>query len=1203
MKNVLLREWSSSCINIGKYPKLRLAKLVSNQTLKIMKLTTIFILVAFMQVSAKGFSQKVTLNETNSNLDKVFTEIRKQTGYDFLYNTRLLRNTVPVTVKATNSSLEIVLAQVFKNQPLTYSITENTIILKRKDERFMEEVSKFSLMPSERDATIATGKTAGVVSNFAIRAQRVDVRGKVIDANGDALIGVSVRVKGSQVGASTDVQGNFTLDAPANAVLVFTYVGYVTQEVAVNGRTSVNVTMAEDRQALSEVVVTALGVTKAKRGLGYAVQEVRGDEFTEARSNNIANSLSGKIAGVDATQANSGVGGSSRVIIRGNTSLNGNQQPLYVVDGMPISNGNKGPVTSSGALNVDRGDGISSMNPDDIATLTVLKGGAAAALYGSQAANGVILITTKKGSAQKGVGIELTSDANFGNPYVFPNFQYEYGQGNDGVKPATAAAALSSGRLSYGAKFDGSSVLQFDGVARPYSPVKVKDNILNFYQTQQNFTNTVAFNAGNQNLRMRLSVSDLRAKDQQPNSEYFRKTANLNVTGKMGKNDFITVESSVQYNLVDATNRPNVGYAELNAAWPVYLAANNVDVRNMAGTDPSRPGINAATGRELEWNPVPAAVNPYYAAYQLGNGDTRQRVIGRASVQANILPNLFIKGTVARDFSDYNEFNYVPMTNAFTPLGYYNSGFERTDKTNYQAIANYNQRFLTDKIGFNLLLGAQRERDRYRSNTVNGTQWVVPDFYSPTNLVNRDPANSRSRTLGSFADPDNGDANNGTNSLFGEANIDYKNILYLTVTGRQDWFSVLNPGFNSIFYPSVGASFILSDVVPMPKFINFAKLRSSWAEVGSATVSAGSINQTYTVSTQNAYGLPTLSNPNTLQNPNIRPVTVQTIEGGFDIQMLDSRLGLDVNYYSRRTRDDILTPPISGATGYAAGRQNLGLITNKGWEISLTGTPIKKDDFSWDINYNFGYNKSEIVELAPGISTLTLSSGIGGPSIINAVGVPYSTIQANVMKRNASGTLIYNKATGYEDRELQYLGVGNPPTLMGLGNNFRYKRFSLTVDIDSKFGAVGYSNLMQYATRFGHTPVTLPGRENGLTVTGVDQTGAPFTKLWDVATIDTYYNNFGSAYPGQFVYKTDFVKLRRAVLKYNLPVNTLKFMRVQQASIGITGLNLAILYQDKAIKDAGIDPELQETVGNGQGTQGVSMPKTRNIGFNLNLRF
>ncbi len=279
------------------------------------------------------------------------------------------------------------------------------------------------------------------------------------------------------------------------------------------------------------------------------------------------------------------------------------------------------------------------------------------------------------------------------------------------------------------------------------------------------------------------------------------------------------------------------------------------------------------------------------------------------------------------------------------------------------------------------------------------------------------------------------------------------------------------------------------------------------------------------------------------------------------------------------------------------------MITNKGWEISLTGTPFSTSDFSWDVSFNFGYNKSKIVELAEGIDVLTLGNAIGGPVLINAVGLPYSTVRAYVMTRDTNGTLVYNSATGYEDRELKDLGVGNPPYLMGLGNNFRYKNFVLTVDIDSKFGAVCYSNAIQYATRFGLTPATLPGREEGLTVTGVDQTGAPYSKLWEVVNLDTYYNNFGSRYPGQFVYKTDFIKLRRMVLKYELPSEILQFVKIQGASVAITGLNLITLYQDKRVKEAGIDPEMQQTVGNAQGSQGVAMPVTRNIGFNLNLRF
>jgi len=1134
------------------------------KTLLIMRIALVLLVAGILQVSAtEAYSQKtrLSLNYTDAELVTVLDNIEIQSEFFFLYNEKLLDTHRKVNINVEDQLISNILDDLFKHTDVKYTIIDRKIILApefRADER-----------------------------NF----QQLKVSGKVTNAAGEALPGVNVTVKGTTIGVNTGIEGEYNIEVPnAQSILQFSFIGFSLQEITVGSQNVINVTLAESMLQIDEVVVTAFGIKKEKKALAYAVQEVRGTAFTEARMNNVATSLSGKIAGVDATQVNSGAGASSRVIVRGNTSLNGNQQPLYIVDGMPINNSNKGPVTSSTALNVDRGDGISSMNPDDIESISVLKGGAAAALYGSQAANGVVLITTKKGTIQKGIGVELISDVNFGTPAVYPNYQYEYGQGNDGVKPATAAAALSSGRLSYGAKIDNSMALQFDGVERPYSAVNVKQNIKNFYQTAINMSNTVALNAGNKNMQMRLSLSDTRAREQQPNSTYNRKTVNMNARGVMGKNDFIIVESSAQYGLVDGKNRPNVGYAELNAAWPVYLAANTVDVRNMKGTNPDLPGIKESTGRELEWNPVPAAVNPYYAAYQLRNEDHRQRFIGRTSIQMNLLPSLFIKGTVATDLMTYRDFNYVPKTNAFTPLGYYNSSQELTNKNNLQLIANYRDKFFADAIGLNLMVGANRERDLGRSSTANGSEWVISDFYSLTNLKNRDLVNAS-------------EISTGTNSVFGEANLDWKSIAYLTVTGRQDWFSVLNPGYNAIFYPSVGGSLILSEIVDLPEIFNFAKIRASWAQVGSATVSAGSINQTYTISTVNAYGLPTLSNPNTLLNPNIRPITATTTEGGFQVQLFDNRIGLDVNYYSKKTENDILFPPISQATGYSAGPRNLGLITNKGWEISLTGTPVSNNDFSWDVAFNFGYNKNKIVELAEGIDVLTLGNAIGGPTIINAVGLPYSTVRAYVMRRDDNGTLVYNKATGYEDRVLADLGVGNPPYLMGLGNNFRFKNFTLTVDIDSKFGAVGYSNLMQYATRFGLTPPTLPGRDGGLTVTGVDQTGAPYTKLWEVVNLDTYYNNFGSAYPGQFVYKTDFIKLRRMVLKYELPQSILKFVKLQGATVGITGLNLITIYQDKKIKDAGIDPEIQQTVGNAQGSQGVAMPVTRNIGFNLNLRF
>ena len=544
MKKVLLKSlknWWSQLVNeIVEAVNLQQSKFL----LKVTSLVFFTFVFVTVKAQAENMNQFVTLNETNSSIEKIIVEIRTQTGYDFLYNARLMKDTKPVTIVVKNEYFKNVLEEALKDQPITFAIVENTIILKKAEkDRQKNNTPLIAALPAINNQPNLIPLSPKLAAEAAINANRT-ITGKVQDAKGEALAGVSVTIKGTQIGTTTDATGLFSINTIDDEVLVFSYVGYATQEINATGKNNLSIKLVEANASLSEVVVTAFGVSKQRRGLGYAVQEVGGKDFTEGRMNNIASALTGKIAGVDAVQTNAGAGASSRVVIRGNTSLNGNQQPLYVVDGMPIDNQNRGPVTSSTQINVDRGDGISSINPDDIASISVLKGGAAAALYGSQAANGVVLITTKKGNVQKGIGIEYTTDVNQGTPYIFPNYQYEYGQGNDGVKPATAAAALSSGRLSYGAKMDGTQVMQFDGVARPYSPVNVKQNILNFYQPSQNVLNSVSLSAGSQKMQMRLSLSDLRAKDQQPNSEFFRKTINMNMRAKMGKNDFITLESS-----------------------------------------------------------------------------------------------------------------------------------------------------------------------------------------------------------------------------------------------------------------------------------------------------------------------------------------------------------------------------------------------------------------------------------------------------------------------------------------------------------------------------------------------------------------------------------------------------------------------------------------------------------------------------------
>lgn len=1103
----------------------------------------------------------VNFSFKNTTLKDAFHKIEESTNIRFTYKSKEVAPFMNVNYNPKGQSLDIVLNELLLGTDLTFEQVNDVVVVVKKQ---------------------SADKKENLLAETII--QQKAISGKVTDINGEALTGVSVRLKGSSTGTSTNLNGNYTLNLPAESgVLEFSYIGYETKDVSISSQSVYNVQLISSSESLSDVVVTALGVTKEKRSLVYSSAEVKGSDFTEARENNIANALTGKIAGVNATQVASGPGGSSRVVIRGNGSLNANQQPLYVVNGLPIDNSNRGAKTNTSGFNADRGDGISSINPDDIESITVLKSGAAAALYGSQAANGVILITTKKGRAQSGVGVEFNSNLSIGTPASYPHFQYEYGSGNDGVKPATQAAALSAGRLSYGGKIDGSPVVQFDGVVRPYSAVKVKDNVNNFYRPSSDLTNSLAFTGGSEAFNFRLSVSDLRSEAQTPNSSFKRKTGNLSVQSNLGPNNLIVLESTIQYNVENGKNRPTVGYAEINPSWATYLIGNTVDIRSLA------PGYNE-NGNEIQWNPVPAAPNPWFVVNKMGNKDDRERFIGMASAKVNVLENLFIKGSVARDFQNIDEMNFTPIGTAFTPKGYLFTGQEQITKTNYQALMNYHTEFMVD-FGLNAMVGANKEQNLFKNNAVGGQDFIIPDFISYTNLAK-------------LNNPSKGQIEWGTNSIFGSADFNYKGFANLSVTGRKDWFSTLNPGSNSIFYPSIGGSLIMSDFISMPSNLSFLKLRANWAQVGGSTIDPGAVLRTYTIRTGGFNGIPVQDAPNNLLDPTIKPLTVTTSEGGFEMQFYNNRLGFDATYYSRVTTNDMLAPSISQTSGFTSGNINAGKITNKGVELLITGNPIRKDNFRWDVSYNLAYNQSKIIELAPGLDNIVVGTGISSAvRIINAVGLPYGTVRGWKMEKNADGVQVYNKTSGYENRVEGDFGVANPPYTMGLSNDFRYKNFSLNVLMDAKFGAVAFNNMWVYAMRFGLTKNTLPGREEGLTVTGVDQTGAPFTKLWPVDQLDTYYNNRGANYSELQTFNTDFVKLRSLILNYNLPVAKWGLKNIQGISVGLVARNLLILYQDKEVKAAGLDPEMQQTVGNATGTAGAGEPRTRNIGFNLSVRF
>ena len=1113
------------------------------------------LIVLFFYLPSLGNPQQISLSLSEPTLRQVITQIESQTDYKFAYGEEInTQSKLSGTYAFKNKPIEEVLQEFSKRTPYVFRIVGNNIAIAPDTE------------PEPEAKPLKSADQSSVIT------------GTILDANGVPLPGVTVQEKGSNNGALSDFDGNYSIEVQSTgATLVFSYLGMKTVERTLDNTTSVvNVTLAEDAQALDEVVVTALGIKRDEKALAYSVSEVGGEEFTDARETNIANALTGKIAGVNATGLATGPGGSSRVIIRGNGSLSGNNQPLYVVNGMPIDNSipGGGSTTDGQGINVDRGDGIAGINPDDIETISVLKGGAAAALYGSRASNGVILITTKKGTAQRGIGVEYNSNVTFDTPSIFPDFQYTYGAGANGRKPLTQDEAIEWGRLSYGALMDGEPVVQFDGALRPYSPVNVRDNIKNFYRTGTNFVNTVAFSGGTEAINFRLSLSNMDVQSVVPNSSFNRKTANLNLNAKLS--DKLSLETVVQYNLENANNRPGTGYADYNSAWATNLVSNTVDIRNMA------PGYYE-DGTELLWNPVNVANNPYWVVNKYKNDDEKNRFIGQVNLRYDLLDNLYIRGSASRDFYNFEYEGITPSYTAFRPQGSYESLKSDVSETNLLLTANYNVDLFE---GFNIsaLVGGNKQKNINNSTVINGSEFTIPEFYSYTNLatLTTTPIN---RTTG-------------VNSLFGSVDFGYKGFAYLTVTGRQDWFSTLSPENNSIFYPSVGGSFLVSEAFELPSAINLFKLRGSWAEVGGGAPDPYLINQTYGTVQGGHNGRPLQAISSSLvTNPNLRPLTSTTYEAGLDLRMLDNRLGLDLTFYDRTTTDDIVQSDISTGSGYTQALLNVGEINNKGIELLLTGSPIRNDNFGWDVSYNVAYNKSEIIALAEGLNTIQVGSGIGGGSIQNVVGRPYGTIWGYKMARNENGEIIFDQNSGYELRsEIMELGEGVPPLTMGLTNHFNYKNFSLDVLLDGKFGNSMFSNLAQYAHRFGLTKATLPGRENGLQLTGVDLNGDPYSRVVPVEELDTYYDNQKN-YTDIFVYDGSFVKLRQVILTYKLPLEKIK--ELQSLSISLVGRNLAILYKNTDL----FDPESSYTNGNAQGLEAFGVPRTLSYGINLSVKF
>lgn len=1015
---------------------------------------------------------------------------------------------------------------------------------------------------------------------FTLRAQ-TDVSGRISGDDGEPLPGVTILEKGTSNGAVTDVDGNYRITVSSNATLVISYVGFETQEVAVGSRSVVDVTLQYDVEALDEVVVTAFGVEQDKKALGYSVTEVDGDQFTKSRAINLGNALTGKVAGVNVSTPATGAAGSSRVIIRGGSSLGGNDQPLYVINGVPIDNTNLGAAGVWGGN--DGGDGLSSINPDDIENISVLKGNTAAALYGARAANGVIMITTKTGSAQQGIGISYNSNFTVDRVNDLTEWQNQYGHGQNGEKPTSQVSALENGQNSWGARLDGTNVVQFDGVERPYSDTG--EGLNDFYRTGYTWTNTLALSGGNENVNYRFSASELNNEDIVPNSGFDRRLLNANISGRHGD---LTTRVSVQYSNEKAKNRPRLSDSPGNANFTALLKSPAISFESLKGNT-SKLGA-ADDGTELQHQGNVFAQNPYWAAYQWRRFDDKDRILGNASLRYDVTDWLYVQGRIGTDLVTSNSESVEAYGTAFKPLGSVNLFTRKIRENNVDILIGANRSFNNFEV--DVLLGGNRLRKSDELTRIGGNDLNIPFFSSVTNVAQQ----TYSYTFSEF----------GINSVFGQANFSYNGYLFLNVTARQDNFSTLSRDDNSLVYPSVGLSAIISDMVSLPSIVDFAKVRTSWAQVGGGAPDPYQLTQTYSLlgEQHNGATLGRITN-GSIPNAGLQPYTSEEFEVGLDLRMFNNRLGIDFAYYTRTTTNDILNTSISSTSGFGSTTINIGELTNQGIELLINATPVQTSDFSWDISFNMANNISEVVSLGENaqgeaIEFLNLDEArTRQERIRHYVGQPLGII-AGYRHRMINGQPVYD-ANGFPVRSegFEILGEGRHPFSAGISNTLNYKGLSFNVLIDMRSGGSVMSGTNVLAYGFGLHEETLVGRESGITVSGVDEAGESLTVNITPENVDDYYNRYNDI-TNNFVYDASFGKLRELSIGYSLPGSMLANLPISTVNLSLVGRNLALLWSNVP----NIDPESAYAAGSRtQGLEFFALPATRNLGFNLSVTF
>jgi len=1021
------------------------------------------------------------------------------------------------------------------------------------------------------------------------------VSGTVSDPEGEPLIGVTVVQKGTAKGTITDFNGAYETAVPSDStVLVFSYVGYEEMEVLVGNQTKINVTLQSSAEVLEEVVVTALALEKDKRSLGYATQSIDGDDLAQAREVNVINSLAGRVAGAQINQSGTGAGGTSKVVIRGSASIGGNNSPLYVVDGVPMTNPQGGGGQFGG---IDFGDGISNINPDDIKSINVLKGASASALYGSRGQNGVIMITTKKGKASKGIGVEFNSNAAFDSPLVLPEFQNKFGRGSGGRLPLDENGNFSDAtRVSWGARTlgqaeaNGQPLVNWTGQPTPYEPQP--DNIGDFFRTGQTYTNSLAFSGGSEKTQARLSLSHLWRENIMPNSNLERINVNLNFASKLTSK--LEIEGKINYIKQNAFNRPNLTLSPDNPMSSLIQMPRSIrldDLQPFRRSDGTPVLYTNATGTD-QWQ------NPYWAVNLNTNNDERDRVLGYALLRYRFNDYFKVQLRTGTDF--YNDFrqnrNAAGTIYRVTPdKSFYSEFYGRVEERNSDILFSYIQDFspkvfFTANVGGNLL----ETNNRGLSNTAQGLN--VPDFFVMQNALSVLSSEAASRKK--------------IHSVYGTVSVDYDNFLFIEASARNDWSSALPAESRSYFYPSVSTSLVLTDMLSDINWgpLTFAKLRGSVAQVGN-DFGPHQLDLNYVVNTLSHGGQTFGQIINTQPPVNIQPEETTSIEGGFEAQFWGNRLSIDFTYYNAGTRNQILSVPVSSGSGFSRSVINAGLVVNEGVEIALRATPIQTRGFTYRTFINFTRNRSRVEELADNVEVFQLGSQYDqfGVRIQAEVGGAFGDIYADrayLRDPETGQRIIGENGLPLQDPEgIKKIGNYQPDFLAGFGNNFSYKGWTLGTLIDIRQGGDIFSFTNSVAAASGNAIYTQDDRlewyagAGGYVAEGITEEGVPNRLEVDPQTYWQYVGGRASTFAESFLYDGSFVKLREVTLGYKVPSQVLEAGPFRNISIALVGRNLLFLHRNTV----GFDPEATFNAGNDQGIEAFAFPSTRSIGINLKL--